>query len=774
MSNRNSHQSGHATEPSSTAVHLQQQGTVDWTAVANESVSFSVKELSHLSKAGVEGLTICAARAMFRDVKLSNNGELRLHRALRNICAFPSTDERLRFGVGIRHIIWDMRESAEGLTCLAICASLVESYTTAAAARIMRELFLLYNPPSELTPGLSQWQALVEASEGILAPTEFGLVLHELTRLCSRDGLPNKCAYGPPRDIAIALRQLFEVSAGRMDRFHLSGGADCAWIAVVAHWLFCLRVEIQEEDGTTRYQPEGSRSELFPDAQVIIIYTRGADRLPLPLPVEQKQYIIPSGPLLLTTHERGEDCIMSYGRVGWHTCLVDTFGNPMKLLLTSQSRTTGAYLGSAARIFSAAMGELTLPMDTPVPDGLPASSSVYGTGFYLLARRQFAELNQTTVLIQEMETALDLSYLGATQQLSQSFTELSHQCICAVCLSAGHSIEQDGSFCLILLVQTICTLVRIMSLCSMQRGLDIYPARSGIEEIYWCLSSRRLESLRDSGGDPAVLDSADQDLLWSWEEQDSLAWMQILFTGSDDIDIFASYRIRNSAVATRNGLCFCVNTLTEITSDPQRACMIMVVPGKIEFCDSIYHRVLDLESDPNDFRTTHGGTYNAVSAQVINQSDTLADSSSADLKAELIADESTAVRKVLKVTYRITTPEFSGKCFLVGPRMIAEKLINAFTAASCKGKSCRSVSGFQSILVEGEGLLYPFIGLLGTHFPVTRVLSSQDLAIWISLSQPNLETSADCEMELSHELQGEQCIGCSVVKPKETDHNVPR
>ncbi|KAH6962971.1 hypothetical protein DER45DRAFT_590836 [Fusarium avenaceum] len=652
FSNRNSHQSGHATEPSSTAVHLQQQGTVDWTAVANGSVTFSIKELSHLSKAGVEGLTICAARAMFRDVKLSNNGELRLHRALRNICAFPSTDKRLRFGVGIRHIIWDMRESAEGLTCLAICASLVESYTTAAAARIMRELFLLYNPPSELTPGLSQWQALVESSEAILAPTEFGLVLHELTRLCLRDGLPNKCAYGPPRDIAIALRQLFEVSAGRMDRFHLSGGADCAWIAAVAHWLFCLRVEIQEEDGTTRYQPEGSRSELFPDAQVIIIYTRGADRLPLPLPVEQKQYIIPSNPLLLTTHERGEDCIMSYGRVGWHTCLVDTFGSPMKLLLTSQSRTTGAYLGSAARIFSAAMGELTLPMDTPVPDGLPASS-------------------------------------------------------------------------------------------------------------------RRLGSLRDSGGDPAVLDSADQDLLWSWEEQDSLAWMQILFTGSDDIDIFASYRIRNSAVATRNGLCFCVNTLTEITSDPQRACMIMVVPGKIEFRDSIYHRVLDLESDPNDFRTTHGGTYNAVSAQVINQSDALADSSSADLKAELIADESTAVRKVLKVTYRITTPEFSGKCFLVGPRMIAEKLINAFTAASCKGKSCRSVSGFQSILVEGEGLPYPFIGLLGTHFPVTRVLSSQDLAIWISLSQPNLETSADCEMELSHELQGEQCIGCSVVKPKE-------
>lgn len=763
LSRGNARQSVPVTQPSTQDIGFQQQGSVDWTAVASGTVSFSVKVLSQLSKAGVEALTICAARAMFRDVRLGNNGELRLQRALKNLSAFPSIDKVLWFGFGVRHIIWHMQESAEGLACLAICSSLTESYTTAAAAKVMKELFLVYNPPSELTPALSQWQALVEACEGILAPTEFGLVLHGLIKLFPRDGLSDMRACAPPRDVATVLRKLFQVSAGHIDRLYLSGGADCAWIAAVAHWLLDLRVEILDQDGTTIYRPDGTRSQLFPDAQVIVAYTQGADEPHVPLQVLQKRYVIPSGHKLLVGHPSEEDYTLSYGRVSWDTCLVDTFGSQMELLLGSQARTAGACLGSAARILSAVMSE---PMSTPEPNlrsfKPPVSSSAYGRGFYLLARRQFAELDQTTPLVQKMETALHQSYLEAAQQLSQSFTKLGRLCLCRDCDSnAGISVTEDHPVCLIILVQTICILVRIMSVCYMQQDLDVHPTRCGIENIYRILRSQRFAYAEDLECDPS-----ETALLWSWTQHDSLTWMQILFTGREDKSLYTIPR-GNSVVATCNGLCFCLNTLTEITSDPQRACMILVIPGKIEWHDFIYHRIRDLEPGHRDPQIACGGPYNAVSSTIINQYDDLADSSSADLNAELIVEETTAERRLLQTTYRITTPESPGKSFLVGPRMIWGELNEAFTAASCQGGICRSLNGFQSILVKGEGLPYPVLELRETQLPITCVLSSQDLAIWVALSQTHLLSSDYRSMKLSHILQGEQCIRCCVLKSKE-------
>ncbi|KAF4417456.1 hypothetical protein FACUT_12201 [Fusarium acutatum] len=152
-----------------TAVGFQQQGTVEWTRVLSGSITLSVDVLSRLSRAGP-------------------NGEVRLYQALDKLNAFPSFGKALWFGFGVKHIIWSMQESTEGLNCLGICAFLTEGFSTIDAAKVIRELFLLYNPPAELTPALRQWVALVESSGGLLASSEFGLVLHGLTKLCLEDG----------------------------------------------------------------------------------------------------------------------------------------------------------------------------------------------------------------------------------------------------------------------------------------------------------------------------------------------------------------------------------------------------------------------------------------------------------------------------------------------------------------------------------------------------------------------------------------------------------
>lgn len=132
-------------------------------------------------------------------------------------------------------------------------------------------LFLLYNPPVDLRPALRQWSCLVEACEGILAPTGFGLTLHELTRLYLRNGSPNLRASASSEAVAKVLKGLFDVSNGHMEQITLAGGSDCAWIAAVAHWLLELAVEVQAPPGDAIYRPGSVRSKSKREPQVIVI-----------------------------------------------------------------------------------------------------------------------------------------------------------------------------------------------------------------------------------------------------------------------------------------------------------------------------------------------------------------------------------------------------------------------------------------------------------------------------------------------------------------------
>ncbi|EWG38358.1 hypothetical protein FVEG_01602 [Fusarium verticillioides 7600] len=447
----------------STAVGFQQQGTVDWTRILSGSVTFSVDVLSRLSKAGIEAFTVYAARAIFSNAKLGPNGELRLHRALDKISAFPSFGKVLWFGFGLKHIIWSMQESTEDLNCLGICACLTEGFSTIVAAKIVRELFLLYDPPAELTPALRQWISLVECSGGLLASSEFWVAKGHRARL----------------------KEVFEVSAGRLDRLFLSGGTDCAWIAAVAHWLLDLRVDVQDEDGTIIYRPDGTRSKSSPGAQVIITYHQG--RSSDLIQVDSRHYIIRSGEMLFK-HAEYQD-IMSYGRVSWESCLVDTFGGPMRLLLGAQARITGACLGSAARIFLAIMrdgeGHEEYPLiDNPRDTHPPVAESSYGRGFYLSARHLLPELGQNSVLDRSMEAAMSKGYVEATQQFSQAFTSLRQLCSCTNCRPNGDEMGEETTFCLLTLIRTICTLIRAIPTICMQKGLEVRPTRSGLESLY--------------------------------------------------------------------------------------------------------------------------------------------------------------------------------------------------------------------------------------------------------------------------------------------------
>ncbi|KAF5683058.1 hypothetical protein FDENT_7400 [Fusarium denticulatum] len=534
----------------STAVGFQQQGTIDWTKVLSGTVAFSVDVLSRLLKAGIEALTIYAARAIFSNVKLGPNGESCLHRALDKISAFPSCGKALRLGFGVKHITWSMQESAEGLNCLGICACLTEGFSTSVAAKVIRELFLLYDPQAGLTPALRQWIALVESSGGLLASSEFGLVLHGLTKLCLMDGQRNLRSSGSPKDIALALKEVFEVSAGRLDRLFLSGGADCAWIATVAHWLLDLGVKVQHQDGTVIYRPDGTRNEFSLDAQVIITYHQGgSSELQR---VNRKHHIISSGNMLINHHQPQD--IMSYGRLSWESCMVDTFSGLMRTLLGPQARSTGACLGSAARIFLAAMRDGEGYMEflskrDPQASFPPVSESSYGRGFYLLARRLLPEL-------------------GA--------------------------------------MSNIC----------MKEELEVRPTRSGFKNLYW--TQRNILITSNAPHD----DPVDHGLLKSWPLGGVLMVAQTLLAGRQHDVVSCSGHLD---AVSHSGLCFFLNIFTEITSDPQGACVVTAVPGRNEWKNFMYDMVRDQGSETASTPEKTG--YDAISMSTVTNYDDLADTS---------------------------------------------------------------------------------------------------------------------------------------------------
>lgn len=221
-----------------------QQGQVDWAALGRNTVEFTVETLLRISKAGVDALTIYAATAVFRHATLASPGEIRLLDALKRVGVFSFRNDALWFGFGVKSMIRNLSETNHGLSCVGICSCLTEEFSTHMSAKILKELFLLYHPSEEIAPSLQQWHNLVQSCSGVLSSSDFGHTLHGIARVCLRDGQSNMRTSAAPESISKVLKGLFDVSNSTTQRVRVTGGADCAWFAAVAHWRLVLSVTI--------------------------------------------------------------------------------------------------------------------------------------------------------------------------------------------------------------------------------------------------------------------------------------------------------------------------------------------------------------------------------------------------------------------------------------------------------------------------------------------------------------------------------------------------
>jgi hypothetical protein len=554
-----------------------QQGQVDWVGLANHSVSFTVGVLSRLSKAGVDPLTVVRGRALFCNMQLSPLGQQRVFDALSALKSFSSFGQLIWLGFGVRHIVHELTGTEGGMTCVALSAALQVSYDSLFGAQVFQELSRRHGAPDNLLPSLHQWRALLHVSTGVLTTSKFPRLLDGFARILAPpradSTLPQRYAT-TPSVIAQALCLLSDAANGRTASCTFAGGIDCAWVAAVAEWLYCLPVEILSEDSSeTHYRssPDGPSSSRSP--RVLIIKCDDASS---PVSALSKTFIIPSGGELImekyqnNPQDLSRSCFVR--RSEWAHLLTDVFGKAIENLLQGQTGESFAYLLRHA-----------------INIGLIEASDHRISGNLLNSDNEtFFEFAGTR--LPELKSCLDRPAVRhdhrpwAKAIARRSMTMIRNACECPSCRDASDyrlPTSNEGPICLRRLAVTVLSLLHILY--NVAVDPDITPLHYNIFHMYenvisreYCDSSSLLSKILTESSPSTV--------------------MGIFARGGPDVNRL--YSGQYSALSME-GLCAYYHLLQDPNLSPKDAVRIHLLPGCIEH-NEIQYRVVEDPQQPHD------------------------------------------------------------------------------------------------------------------------------------------------------------------------------
>ncbi|KAL9623424.1 MAG: hypothetical protein Q9160_002317 [Pyrenula sp. 1 TL-2023] len=321
---------------------FQQQGSVDWVQLSKSSLSLSIDIVGRLSKAGIDTLTVVIAQAICGPFTITGDTQRKIQSAIGKMKVRASYGEVLWFGLGIKSIVRSLMETEQGLLCIAISACLTLSYGEFFAAQTLRDMALLRAAPDELRPPLSQWTALIKVCAGTLTASDFPNIVEGFSRLWWDSVHRGKVAImkgtTSPRALISALYAMANVSNGTIVSVTLAGGPDCAWLAALAEWLLCLRVEIVDTQGHHLYRNfDTTVREL---AQVKTIRDSSSA---MPGHLVDQAYLIPSGSPIWTIDRQKGYRLFLHGLSKWSTILEDAFGSSAEKIFSSALATALFY-----------------------------------------------------------------------------------------------------------------------------------------------------------------------------------------------------------------------------------------------------------------------------------------------------------------------------------------------------------------------------------------------------------------------------------------------
>jgi len=676
------------------------------TPLAQLQVSAPIGILARLSGAKVDSLTLAIGRHLFGIFQLGEQGNARVADALSKLDSFPSFQSILWFGFGLKHVVHILADTAQGATCVALCACLAEVHALERSAQIVDILasIVMQDADIELRPSMNQWIQLIKSCHGIFARSSFSLLAERLMSLADSsmeprvghelvgdEGSPTVMPAAARRSgsikaLAEVLIELSKVTTGKLRTITIIGGAECGFVLALADWLFGLSTAVTL--ASTGEVLNKSRCPDASDAQVLWILSYPEEISGLQTQIIARSYIIPNGDDIFFVGKA--EYIHLAGRVPWDSLIAHCFGEKGRRLLAMPT-VLGTALGTAARIFTAAAKG-----DTAVSQG---NRRLYG--FYHDASHGIGFVNTAVSTLPElkpMRSTMDLAIQGTFKQAAEGYIEamnrISMACGCEVCCQeALDELDVDTyddlgiePFCLTFLAAVIVRLVQCISCVDVAPSQQdaLCPSRLGIELFY--LSYRELGRMVDRSIDRLFGDSANANMLYE---------AALVYGGRH----FSDKSPHNTSAIVNSGLCFFYAIMNGLTDDPALARRVTVVPGCIGSGIRTYDSVIDWKRSMPTYPATKVATETIPPAVL--------DAASQDISASIVVAENF---NTVALSWRLSCQK--GECW-IGPISLMVRLIRVYEFWPKPGhKWCSEDKGLESFtVVEGEGAFDDVKGL---------------------------------------------------------------
>lgn len=450
----------------------------------NKPLSISSWLLSQNEGVRIDFYTINFLRMSIQDVHIGLQGQRLYNHCLTNLPLHRSGDAKLQFGWGEQHILRNSGVQLFEYEHLLLASALGEYLSEPYAAAVLSELASRYEDDDRPKPRLGSIRNFVRAANGILATSDFPVVVDDRIRQnpyrLPSDGIP--FSKQPQETVAISqVADALTSLAGRYkDRPELimAGGDMLGWFSAYADLCLGLDVTLMDEDGQELHRANAG------DGWRLKLRFIRLDTVP-----NSSQLWLREGcpPPKATVHS-----VIHSGRVTPFAIFNKTFGVAFHRLSHDESKLFAGALGGLARTWEFLANSDGLSTDIISPDNKSNRGS-WGIGLIQTWMNWFPELRN---LQGRMERALKLDNAAASQQCEDSILRLEPMCGCFICSPAKGSdtdptnLPKDG-FCLPTLMETIIMLGLALSRVALTPNL--HPSRAGVLAMYRSQVRKRLD-----------------------------------------------------------------------------------------------------------------------------------------------------------------------------------------------------------------------------------------------------------------------------------------